>query len=77
MYFNMNITTYFRVSLKMQKPMLCCCFNWIVFIKLDFAVPFLSTGKTQDDGFAGKGGMGDFKKWRQILVMEDDFEMGG
>ena len=77
MYFNINITTYFRVSLKMKKPMLCC-FKWIVFIKLDFAVPFLSIGKTQDDRFAGKGGrMGDFKKWGQILVMEDDFEMGG
>ena len=49
---------YFRVNLRMKKPMLCCCFIWIVFIELNFTVPFL------DDRFAGKvGGMEDFKKW--------------
>ena len=28
---------YFSVNLKMEKPMLCCCFTWIVFIKLNFS----------------------------------------
>ena len=41
---------YFRVNLRMKKPMLCCCFIWIVFIELNFTVPFL------DDRFAGKVG---------------------
>ena len=45
---------YFRVNLRMKKPMLCCCFIWIVFIELNFTVPFL------DDRFAGKVGDGGF-----------------
>ena len=53
---------YFRVNLKI-KPMLCCCFPWIAFIKLNFTVAFLLIRKTWDEEFAGKAGMGDFKKW--------------
>ena len=50
---------YFRVNLKMEKPTLCCCFTWIVFIELNFTVAFLLIWKTWDDGFAGKvGGWG-------------------
>ena len=52
---------YFRVNLKMEKPTLCCCFTWIVFIELNFTVVFLLL---RDDRFTGKvGGMGDLKKW--------------
>ena len=40
---------YFRVNLKMKKPTLCCCFTWIVFIKLNFTVAFLLIRKTWDD----------------------------
>ena len=69
---------YFRVNLKMKKP-ICCCFAWMKFIELNFTVAFLSIRKTWDDQFPGKvgGGMGDFKKWG-ILVMGggSDFEMG-
>ena len=32
---------HFRVNLKMKKQTLCCCFTWIVFIKLNFTVAFL------------------------------------
>ena len=46
---------YFRMNLKMKKPMLYCCFTWIVFIEL----AFLLIRKTWDDRFAGKmGGWG-------------------
>ena len=62
---------YFRVNLKMKKPTIFCCFTWIVFIELNFTVPFLLIRKTWDDGFAGEvGRWGDFKKWgRGILKM--------
>ena len=43
----------------MVKPVLCCCFTWIVFIELDFTVAILLIRKTWDDG----GGKGNFKKW--------------
>ena len=51
---------YFRVNLKMEKPMLCCCFTWIVFIELNFTVAFLLIRKTWDDRFTGKMGDGEF-----------------
>ena len=39
--------------------MLCCCFTWIVFIKLNSTVVFLLIRKTWDDRFTGKmGGWG-------------------
>ena len=50
---------YFRVNLKMRKPMLCCCYTWIVFIEPNFTVAFLLIRKTWDDWFPGKlGGCG-------------------
>ena len=49
---------YFRLNLKMKKPMLCCCFTWIVFIELNFTVAFLLIRKTWDDGFASEVGGG-------------------
>ena len=62
---------YFRVNLKMKKPMLCCCFTWIVFIELNFTVAFLLIRKTWDDRFVGKvGGMGDFKKWGDDTLLQ-------
>ena len=51
---------YFRVNLKIKKPMLCCCFTWTVFIELNFTVAFLLIRKTWDDLFER---IGDFKKW--------------
>ena len=64
---------YFRVNLKMKKPMLSCCFTWILFIELNFRVTFLLIRKTWDDRFAtkvcggggdgGDGGGGRVKKW--------------
>ena len=54
---------YFRVNLAMKKPTFRCCFTWILFTELSFAVAFLLIRKTWDDRFAGNG-------W-------DDFEMGG
>ena len=48
---------YFRVNLKMKKPMLCCCFTWIVFIVI--SVTFLLIRKIWDDRFAANvGGWG-------------------
>ena len=51
---------YFRVTLKIEKSMLCFCFTWIVFIKLNFTVAFLSIRKTWDDQFTGMVGDGEF-----------------
>ena len=69
---------YFRVNLKMKKPMLCCCFTWIVFIELNFTVPFQLIRKTWDDGFACEvGELRILRNGGRILVMGDDFEMGG
>ena len=63
---------YFRLNLKIKKPMLCCCFTWIVFIELNFTVALLLIRENWDDAFAGKvGGMGDVKRLRRgILVMK-------
>ena len=64
MYFiNVNITQHVLQSeLENEKPTLCCCFTWVVFIELNFTVAFLLTRKTWYDRFAGKmGGMEDFK----------------
>ena len=47
---------YFRLNLKIKKPMLCCCFTWIVFIELNFTVALLSIRENWDDAFAGKVG---------------------
>ena len=49
---------YFRVSLKMKKLTLCCCFTWIVIIEPNFTVAFLLIRKILDDRFAGKVGGG-------------------
>ena len=68
---------YFRVNLKMKKPTLCCCFTWIVFIELNFTVAFLLIRKTWDDGFAGEVGGWGILRDGGILVMGDDFEIGG
>ena len=38
----------------MEKPMLCFCFTWIVFIELNFTVAFLLIRKTRDGQFTGK-----------------------
>ena len=43
---------HFRVNLKMKKQT-CCCFTWIVFIKLNFTVAFLLIKKTWDGRFIG------------------------
>ena len=51
---------YFRVNLKMKKPPLRCCFTWIAFIELDFAVTFMLIRKTWDDRFSGKVEEGGF-----------------
>ena len=41
---------HFRVNLKMKKQT-CCCFTWIVFIKLNFTVASLLIKKTWDGRF--------------------------
>ena len=65
---------YFRVNLKMKKPMSSCCFRWILFIELNFTVTFLLIRKTWDEQFASKvWRMGDFKKWGRGMI----FERGG
>ena len=51
---------YFRVNLKVKKPLIYCCFNWIEFIELNFKVAFLLIRKTWDDRFVGKVGDGGF-----------------
>ena len=53
----------------MKKPMLCCCFTWIVFIEINFTVAFLLMRKTCDYQFAGKvGGWGILRNGGGILV---------
>ena len=68
---------YFRVNLKMKKP-ICCCFAWMKFIELNFPVAFLSIRKTWDDQFPGKVGGWEILRNGGILVMGGggDFEMG-
>ena len=56
------------MNLKMKEPTLCCCFTWVVFIELNFAVAFLLMRKTRDGRFVG-GGKGDFGGVAGILVM--------
>ena len=51
---------YFRVNLKMEKPMSCSCFTCVVFIEHNFTDAFLLIRKTWDDEFTAKvGGAGD------------------
>ena len=64
---------YFIVNLKMEKPMLCCCFIWIVFIELNFTVAFLLIRKTWDDQFTGK--VGGWGIWRNGVG--DPIDEGG
>ena len=64
--YSINIKHVFRVNLKMKKPTLCCCFTWVVFIELNFAVAFLLIRKTWDGRFVG-GGKGDFEGWLGYL----------
>ena len=45
---------YFKVNLKMKRPVFCCCFTWITFIEFNFTGVFLLIRKTWDDRFAGK-----------------------
>ena len=46
---------YCRVNLKMKKLTLCCCFTWIVSIKLNFScIPV--NKENLGGGFAGKIG---------------------
>ena len=42
---------YFRVNLKMKKKTLCCCFTWIAFNELHFAVAFLLIRENRDGRF--------------------------
>ena len=50
---------YFRVNLKMEKPMSCSCFTCVVFIEHNFTDAFLLIRKTWDDEFTAKvGGRG-------------------
>ena len=59
---------YFRVNMKMKRPMLCCCFTSILFFELIFTVAFLLIRKIQDDQFASKVGDGGFLEMGGILV---------
>ena len=61
---------YFRVNMKMKKLILCCCFTWIVFIKLNFTVTFLLIKTNWDDRSAGKvKGWGIFKNRGEARVI--------
>ena len=67
---------YFRVNLKMKKPILCCCFTPIKFLELNVTVAFLLIRKTWDDRFAGKVGGGRGGGW-EILRSGGNLVMGG
>ena len=68
---------YFRVNLKMEKTMLCCCFTWIVFIELNFTVAFLLIRKPSNDWFPGKVVGWKILRNGGILVMVQRFWNGG
>ena len=57
-----TVSMYFRVSLIIEKPTLCCCFTWIAFIELDFRAAFMLISKTWMVNLVVKG-MEYFKKW--------------
>ena len=64
-------------TLKMEKPVLCGCFTWIVFIELNFTVAFLIR-KTWDGRFTGKvGGWGILGNGKNPSNEGDDFQMEG
>ena len=68
---------YFRVNLKMKKPILCCCFTPIKFLELNVTVAFLLIRKTWDDRFAGKVGGGTGGGGWEILRNGGNLVMGG
>ena len=68
---------HFRVNLKIKKPTLSCWFTWIAFVELNFTVTFLFIRKTWDGRFVSKVGGWEILRNGEILVMRDDFEMGG
>ena len=68
---------YFRVNLKMKKPILCCCFTPIKFLELNVTVAFLLIRKTWDDRFAGKVGGGRGGGGWEILRSGGNLVMGG
>ena len=62
-------------TLKMEKPVLCGCFTWIVFIELNFTVAFLII---RDDRFTGTvGGWGILGNGKNLSNEGDDFQMEG
>ena len=63
---------YFRINLKMKKPICFRCFTWIVFIELNFTDPFLLIRKTWDDQLASEVG-----EWGILRDGGDDFEIEG
>ena len=74
---NINITKHVLQSeLENEKPTLCCCFTWMLFIELNFTVAFMLIRKTWEDRFAGKVAGWGILKNGGMLVMGDDFEMG-
>ena len=75
---NINITKHvLQIELENEKPTLCCCFTWMLFIELNFTVAFMLIRKTWEDRFAGKVAGWEILKNGGMLVMGDDFEMGG
>ena len=75
---NINITKHVLQSeLENEKPTLCCCFTWMLFIELNFTVAFMLIRKTWEDRFADKVAGWGILKNGGMLVMGDDFEMGG
>ena len=60
---------YFRVNMNIKKPMLCCCFTWIVFIELNITVAFLLIRKTWEYGFSGNVGVwGTLRNGRRMIL---------
>ena len=69
---------YFRITLKMKKPICFRCFTWIVFIELNFTDPFLLIRKTWDDQLVSKvGEWGILRNGGDPSNGGDDFEIGG
>ena len=76
MYFIMP-HMYFRMNLKMKKPTLCCCFTWIVFIKLNFTVALLLISNTWMTDLPVRCGGWRILNGGILVMVDDDFEMRG
>ena len=61
----------------MKKQTLCSCFTWITFIEINFTVLFLLIRKLGRADLPVRWGMGNFKKWGDLVMRRMILKKGG